>query len=116
MELSESLPLNQDLRQALDLDDATLEVNATPNRGDCMSVFGIARDYAAAQERRYLTARVDSVAARSTAAFPVTLEAPAGCPLFASRVIRGLKAAAALRGLLAAAARAARVHRILPLV
>ncbi len=33
---------------------AVLEVNATPNRGDCMSVFGIARDYAAAQERRYL--------------------------------------------------------------
>ena len=46
---------------ALDLDDVMLEVNATPNRGDCMSVFGIARDYAAAQERRYLTARVEPV-------------------------------------------------------
>ena len=50
MELPDSLPLNQDLREALDLDDVMLEVNATPNRGDCMSVFGIARDYAAAQE------------------------------------------------------------------
>ena len=55
MELPPSLKLNEDLRTALDLDDVTLEVNATPNRGDCMSVFGIARDYAAAQERRYLT-------------------------------------------------------------
>jgi len=95
MELSDSLALNQDLREALDLDDMTLEVNATPNRGDCMSVFGIARDYAAAQERRYLTARVEPVAARGTAAFPVTLEAPAACPIFASRVIRGVKAGAA---------------------
>jgi phenylalanyl-tRNA synthetase beta chain len=94
MELADSLPLNQDLRAALDLDDAVLEVNATPNRGDCMSVFGIARDYAAAQERRYLAARIDPITARGTAAFPVTLEAPAACPIFASRVIRGVKSAA----------------------
>ncbi|MEA3149225.1 MAG: phenylalanyl-tRNA synthetase beta chain, partial [Gammaproteobacteria bacterium] len=55
MELAPSLPLGQDVREALDLDDASLEVSATPNRGDCMSVFGIARDYAAAHERIYLT-------------------------------------------------------------
>jgi phenylalanyl-tRNA synthetase beta chain len=91
MELPDSLPINQDLRVALDLDDTMFEVNATPNRGDCMSVFGIARDYAAAQERRYLSYRVDAVPARSAAAFPVTLEAPAACPVFASRVIRGVK-------------------------
>jgi len=52
MELSESLAIGRDLRASLDLDDTVLEVNATPNRGDCMSVFGIARDYAAAQDRR----------------------------------------------------------------
>ena len=95
LELSASLPLNLDVRAALGLDDVILEVNATPNRGDCMSVFGIARDYAAAQERRYLTPRVDPVAARGTAVFPVALEAPAACPVFASRVIRGVKAGAA---------------------
>ncbi|MGB6310838.1 MAG: hypothetical protein WBF89_23885, partial [Steroidobacteraceae bacterium] len=71
MELPDSLPLNQDLRAALDLDDVLLEVNATPNRGDCMSVFGIARDYAAAQARRYLTARVTPVPPRGSASFPV---------------------------------------------
>jgi phenylalanyl-tRNA synthetase beta chain len=91
LELPDSLPLNRDLREALDLDDVTLEVNATPNRGDCMSVFGIARDYAAAQERRYLTVRVDPAAPRGTAVFPVTLDAPAACPVFASRVIRGVQ-------------------------
>src|ERR1700730_11649127 len=77
MELPDSLPLNQDLRAALALDDVILEVNATPNRGDCMSVFGIARDYAAAQARRYLTAHVEPVAARAvdsrTAAAPAAL-------------------------------------------
>jgi phenylalanyl-tRNA synthetase beta chain len=94
MELAPSLTLNEDLRVALDLDDVMLEVNATPNRGDCMSVFGIARDHAAAQERKYLTYDVPPVAARSSAAFPVTLDAPAACPIFASRVIRGVKAGA----------------------
>ncbi len=91
MELPSALKLGEDLRTALDLDDVALEVNATPNRGDCMSVFGIARDYAAAQERRYLTAQAEPVAARGTATFPVVLDAPAACPIFASRVIRGVK-------------------------
>ena len=121
MELADSLPLNQDLRVALELDDAMLEVNATPNRGDCMSVFGIARDYAAAQERRYLTARVDPVAARGlwapgTAAFPVTLDAPAACPIFASRVIRGVKAGAASPAWLRERLRRVGIHSISPIV
>jgi len=90
MELSESLPLNQNLRAALDLDDWVLEVNATPNRGDCMSVFGIARDYAAASARRHLEFEVTPVSARQRAVFPVVLES-SGCPVFASRVIQGVK-------------------------
>src|SRR5580658_7219306 len=72
MELAASLPVNVNLREALDLDDTVLEVKATPNRGDCMSVFGIARDYAAAQERRYLQARVAPVPAAHGGVFPVT--------------------------------------------
>jgi phenylalanyl-tRNA synthetase beta chain len=92
MELEDSLPLNEDVRAALDLDDYMLEVNATPNRGDCMSVFGIARDYSAAQQRRYLQYQVSPVAAaQEDAVFPVALES-ADCPLLASRVIRGVKA------------------------
>ena len=116
MELADSLPLNQDLRVALDLDDAVLEVNATPNRGDCMSVFGIARDYAAAQERRYLTVRIDPVPARGTAAFPVVLEAPAACPIFASRVIRGVKSAATSPAWLRERLRRVGVNSISPIV
>ncbi|HEV7357382.1 MAG TPA: phenylalanine--tRNA ligase subunit beta, partial [Steroidobacteraceae bacterium] len=93
MELSASLPLNQNLREALDLDDTVLEINATPNRGDCMSVFGIARDYAAAGARRYLKYEAKPVQASEKSVFPVSLES-AACPLFASRVIRGVKPSA----------------------
>ncbi len=91
MELDNSVPLNEDVRTVLDLDDTVLEVNATPNRGDCMSVFGIARDYSAAQQRRYLQYSISPVAAGAQdAIFPVALDS-ADCPLLASRVIRGVK-------------------------
>jgi phenylalanyl-tRNA synthetase beta chain len=65
-------------------------VNATPNRGDCMSVFGITRDYVAAHERRYLTYSPTPVAAQSAAVFPVTIDIPAEVPVFTCRVIRGV--------------------------
>ncbi len=90
MELEGSLPLNQDVRAALDLDDCILEVNATPNRGDCMSVFGIARDYAAAGARRHLEFHGKPIAASQAAVFPVSLES-AACPVLATRVIRGVR-------------------------
>jgi phenylalanyl-tRNA synthetase beta chain len=90
MELAASLPLNKDVREALDLDDWVLEVNATPNRGDCMSVFGIARDYAAASARRHLKYKVAPVAASQQAVFPVSLESSA-CPVLAARVVRGVR-------------------------
>jgi phenylalanyl-tRNA synthetase beta chain len=65
MELAQALSLGADVRAALDLDDTVFEVKATPNRGDCMSTFGIARDYLAARERRYLEFRTPAVAARA---------------------------------------------------
>jgi phenylalanyl-tRNA synthetase beta chain len=90
LELPASLPIGQELRAALDLEDTVLEVNATPNRGDCMSVFGIARDYAAAHDRRYLKCTAAAVPPAHDAAFPVVIESPSECPIFASRVIRGV--------------------------
>jgi phenylalanyl-tRNA synthetase beta chain len=92
MELPASLALDVDVRKALDLDDTVLEVNATPNRGDCMSVFGIARDYTAAHEHRYLKAPVSPVAAVHDSVFPVRIESASNCPIFGSRVIRGVRA------------------------
>ncbi len=91
LELPPELALHQNLRVALDLDDTVLEVKATPNRGDCMSVFGIARDYSAAQLRRYLHYSVPAVAAASDARQAVHIADAAACPLFAGRIIRGVQ-------------------------
>ncbi len=94
MELAPQLGNGTDLRMALDLDDSVLEINATPNRGDCLSVFGIARDHAAARQRRHLRPAAGAVPATLDATFPVRIEAPRDCPLFTCRVIRGLRAGA----------------------
>lgn len=91
LELPAQFLAGRDLREALDLDDTILEVNATPNRGDCMSVFGIARDHAAAQRRRYLRYTATPVGARHADVVPVELVASAACPVFAGRVIRGIR-------------------------
>jgi phenylalanyl-tRNA synthetase beta chain len=96
LELSPDAVLGTDVRAALDLDDTILEVKATPNRGDCMSVFGIARDYLAAREGRYLRYQAPAVPARldvasPLATWPLKIDAPAACPVFAARVIRGTR-------------------------
>ena len=90
LELSADLKIGTDLRVALDLDDSTLEVNATPNRGDCMSVLGIARDYSAATARKYVTYVPTPVPPGTVQTFPVSIAAPEGCPLFAGRILRGI--------------------------
>jgi phenylalanyl-tRNA synthetase beta chain len=105
-----------DVRAALNLDDTILEVKATPNRGDCMSVFGIARDYVAARERRYLEARVPVVAAVGESRWPLRIDAPAACPLFAARVIRATRPGVASPAWLRERLRRIGLNSISPLV
>ncbi len=79
-----------DLRQHLRLDDHVLDVNLTPNRGDCLSVFGIAREVAAGQGNGPLDEALEAVKAGSKRSFPAKLAASAACPRFARRVVTGL--------------------------
>src|SRR6266850_4478538 len=81
-----------DLIAALGLDDHVLEVEITPNRPDCLSVVGIARELAALTGARFRPPRVapkeSGEAARSLAR--VRIEAPDLCHRFTARVISGV--------------------------
>jgi phenylalanyl-tRNA synthetase beta chain len=90
-DLPAELPVGQDLVTALGLNDTIFEVNLTPNRGDCMSVAGVAREVAALRKRPLHPPAMKPVAAQSKERFPVRLEGGAGCPKFVSRVIRGIR-------------------------
>ena len=93
LELPGELQAGQDLVSALHLDDTLLEINITPNRGDCMSVLGVAREVAAQNRRTLQLPSVQAVASAHEQVFPVRIES-AGCPKFLSRVVRGVAPAA----------------------
>ncbi|MFO1407536.1 MAG: phenylalanine--tRNA ligase subunit beta [Steroidobacteraceae bacterium] len=95
MELPGSLATGTPLLDALALDDTVLEVNLTPNRGDCMSVLGVAREAALKSGVELSGPSFAPVPAATADRFPVELEPGAGCVRFAARVIRGVQAAAA---------------------
>ncbi len=86
MELDESLAAGIALTQALDLDDTMIEVDLTPNRPDCASVLGIAREVAGftGQNLRMPVADVPELES-SQADFSVTIEEPALCPRYTAR-------------------------------
>ncbi len=91
LELPADLSTGAALSEALALDDTILEVNLTPNRGDCMSMLGIAREVAVLTGAALGGPAFHPVAADIADRFPIELEPGAGCPRFASRVIRGLR-------------------------
>jgi phenylalanyl-tRNA synthetase beta chain len=93
LELPDDAPLGADLRSYLELDDPILEVNVTPNRGDAMSVLGVAREVAALTGSEVLTptrlwANTGEHAAGATC--PVSLQPLAGAPRLLARVLSGL--------------------------
>ena len=95
LELPAELTTGADLRAALALDDTILEVNLTPNRGDALSMLGLARELAAVLRQPLRMPALAAVPADSAATFPVRLEASRGCAKFAGRVLRGLNPSAA---------------------
>ena len=116
LELDGSARPGLDLRQHLALDDHVLEVNLTANRGDCFSVFGIAREVAAGQRSGPLGESLKGVKPRSDRTFPVKLVDRAACPRFARRVITGLHVVARSPDWLCERLRRAGLRTIHPIV
>jgi phenylalanyl-tRNA synthetase beta chain len=94
LELPADAPIGVDLREYLGLDDAVIEVDLTPNRGDCLSIRGLARDVAASCRAEYTGLEIEPVAAVVEDRFPIRLDSPADCPRYAGRIIRGIDPAA----------------------
>ncbi|HEV7432295.1 MAG TPA: phenylalanine--tRNA ligase subunit beta [Steroidobacteraceae bacterium] len=91
LELPADAPLGTPLREYLHLDETLVEISITPNRGDAMSVQGLARELAAANGlslTRVPVPLMPPVSVAHATRFPVQLAPGVGCPRFASRVIR----------------------------
>src|SRR5215831_146082 len=90
LELPDDAPLGKPLRDYLQLDEPVLDLNITPNRGDAMSVLGIAREVAALTGTRVGGPAIVPPKLKRPGTFPVQLEAASACPRFAGCIVRGL--------------------------
>ena len=96
LELPPDAPVGLGLREYLDLDEMVLDVNVMPNRGDAMSVLGIAREVAALAATRVSGPAIGGARAAHADRLPVRLDAPAACPRFAGCIVRGVNNRAAV--------------------
>ena len=94
IELPADATTGQALADYLDLPDNTFDLDLTPNRGDCFSVLGIARDVSALTATPLKDASVVAVKETIKDEQPVELVLPEGCPRFAGRVIKGIDTSA----------------------
>jgi phenylalanyl-tRNA synthetase beta chain len=92
--LDADVPLGRDIREVLALDDRKFTIKLTPNRGDCLSVVGVAREAAAITGASLCLPRIEPVAPTLDERLPVQIEAPDLCGRFSGRVIRHLNAKA----------------------
>ncbi|CAM4335766.1 phenylalanine--tRNA ligase subunit beta [Bordetella muralis] len=95
LELPGSLTPGQSIREALGLDDTLFTLKLTPNRADCLSILGVAREVAALTGAALSVPTAVAVPVTLQDRLPVTVSAPDLCGRFAGRVIRGVNARAA---------------------
>ena len=90
VELHDDAPTGSTLIEYMDLPDHSFDLDLTPNRGDCFSVLGIARDVSAVTSTPLDDLPLNKVPATIADEHPVELVLPEGCPRFAARVIRNI--------------------------
>ena len=90
LELSKDAPIGQDLREYLDLDDYIFDFDLTPNRADCLSVLGIARDLAALNNLPLSPFDIPIHSLTSDQSLAVHLTASEACPKYTGRILAGI--------------------------
>ena len=95
LELPADAPIGQDIREYLSLNDHLLTLKLTPNRADCLSIIGIARDVAAITGAPLIGTALQSNLVESNVKKTLNVIATEACPAYYGRVIEGVNAHAA---------------------
>ncbi len=90
LSLAADAPVGMPIEDYLDLNDQLIEIGLTPNRADCLSVMGVARDLAVMTDQPLKAPTIDAVAASIDECFPIEVTAPEKCPRYLGRVIRNV--------------------------
>lgn len=90
IELPLDAPIGTDLREYLQLDDKTIEISLTPNRADCLSIAGIAREVGVINQLPVNDLVINAVPATITDKVDIHVSAPEACPRYLLRVIKNV--------------------------
>jgi phenylalanyl-tRNA synthetase beta chain len=90
MTLPADAPVGQSVRDYLRFDDTVLDIDLTPNRADCLSVAGIAREIATLTDQPLQTPAISPIEAVIDDRFAIDIESPEDCPRYVGRVIRSI--------------------------
>ncbi len=92
--LPDGAPVGQDVRDYLELGDTLFTIKLTPNRADCLSLAGIAREVAGITGVPLSMPEIAAVAPAITDRRAIVLDAPQACPRSCGRILRGVDAKA----------------------
>ncbi|MFD2229014.1 phenylalanine--tRNA ligase subunit beta [Alkalimarinus sediminis] len=90
MELPVDAPTGQDFREYMNLNDRMIEVDLTPNRSDCLSIAGLAREVGVLNKILVDKPKINAVVPTIKDTFPINVDAPACCPRYIGRVIKDI--------------------------
>jgi len=90
MELASDAPLGQCIREYLNLNDVTIDVDLTANRGDCLGLKGLAREVGVLNSLEVTEPVIQTVAPSVDDAIAINIEANEACPRYLGRVIKGI--------------------------
>lgn len=88
--LPATAPVGEDFRTWMELEDNTIEVDLTPNRGDCLSIKGLAREVGVLNRLAIEGPAIEAQPARHDQRFPIRVSDPERCPRYVGRIIRGV--------------------------
>ena len=90
MELANDAPIGKCVREYLDLNDVTIDVDLTANRGDCLGLKGLAREVGVLNSLSVTEPEITTVSATIDDTLDITLSAEAACPRYLGRVIKNI--------------------------
>ncbi|PHR81307.1 MAG: phenylalanine--tRNA ligase subunit beta [Colwellia sp.] len=90
MELAQEAPIGTCVREYLDLDDVTIDVDLTANRGDCLGLKGLAREVGVLNSQSVNEVEIVAVQPTIDDTLTITLEAEEACPRYLGRIIKGI--------------------------
>jgi len=94
-ELDEAAAVGISVNEYFQLPDCVLDIDLTPNRGDCLSIRGVAREVSLAVEQKLYSHKPTAVEALNPDEFPVKIVHREDCPVYCGRLIRGISTDAA---------------------